>query len=199
MSKESFTLVEIKKLINELNTILKNHKPILDPSKVESFFNHILLNETNLQEILEKEGSTPFFELGGLLLQAFQKVNGYLIQAHQKLLFKFLDLGKSNLFLQKVCQENKQTVWFEILLSIIKGSNFTISQLFNQRVNNYRDKPLFTVLKEKSLIDHSWLEIQEKVDAIARSLFSFTPENTSMGPVAILSENSLEMACIDLA
>ncbi|RMF62955.1 MAG: hypothetical protein D6743_11390, partial [Calditrichaeota bacterium] len=86
-----------------------------------------------------------------------------------------------------------------MLLEIIQASNFTLGQMFRQRVSEYGSKVLFQEIRERRLKKHTWAEIDRRVTAIARALLRFFRDEPALGPVAILSENSLEMACIDVA
>lgn len=147
------------------------------------------------EAIVEKEisnnGTGPFFELGEALTKSKSQ--------DRKLLFNFLNLARSNALLKQIYQENKQNQWFDLCLNIIEKSNFNLGHLFHQRLEQYSSKTLFKQIQEKAVVEYSWLDIQEKVYAIARGIFSLATKNSTQGPVAILSENSLEMVCLDLA
>ncbi|MCH7675661.1 GNAT family N-acetyltransferase [candidate division KSB1 bacterium] len=147
-------------------------------------------NDSALEKTLSQNGLQPFFELGEQLTKSKAK--------DRQLLFNFLNLARSNALLKQIYQENKQNDWFDLCLKIIEKSNFTLSRLFHQRVEQYNVKTLFQEIQGKEITEHWWLDINEKVNDIARGLLSLS-KNSNSGPVAILSENSLEMVCIDLA
>ncbi len=56
---------------------------------------------------------------------------------------------------------------------------------------------MFQEITDNEITEHWWLDINEKVHSIARGLLSL--QKNSPHPIAILSENSLEMVCVDLA
>ena len=147
-------------------------------------------NESDTEATLSQNGLQPFFELGEQLTKSKPK--------DRQLLFNFLNLARSNALLKQIYQENKQNDWFDLCLKIIEKSNFTLSHLFHQRVEKHTVKTLFQEIQGNEIIEHWWLDINEKVNDIARGLLSLSRDSSS-GPVAILAENSLAMVCIDLA
>ncbi|MEE9448979.1 MAG: AMP-binding protein, partial [Ignavibacteriaceae bacterium] len=83
---------------------------------------------------------------------------------------------------------------------MILHSNYTIRTLFNQRVRDYRNKPLFRVIKGNTVSDLSWSRTAELVNNYARSFNALLKgENEENGKVAFLLENCPEMAMLDIA
>ncbi|MCH9006961.1 AMP-binding protein [candidate division KSB1 bacterium] len=111
----------------------------------------------------------------------------------------FLDISRLPRILRRVAEDGLQARWFELILAFLKTTNFTVGKLLQQRVAQYDSKPLFKVIKGKKVINRSWTEVKGKIDAIAQALFVLAGDDVDSMRVAILSENSLEMACIDLA
>ena len=93
-------------------------------------------NESTLKEALSQNGLKPFFELAEQLLKSKKAKD-------RELLINFLNLARSNTLLQEVYKDNKQNDWFALCLKIIEKSNFTLSHLFHQRVEQYNVKTLF--------------------------------------------------------
>ncbi|MFQ5769459.1 MAG: AMP-binding protein, partial [bacterium] len=191
--------MSLEKAINEISASLSSNRTRLNQEKIDSICATLFASEAKLKDIIESEKVETFFKLGTFLLNLFEKSSGQLKQPVHDLLLQFLDFGRTSLLLQKIYQEKKGDDWFELLLSIIKTVNFTTGKLFEQRLQRYGNKPLFEIVREESILEYSWNDIKEKVTTIARSLFSLALPNSVPEPVAILSENSLEMACIDLA
>ncbi|MFQ5823860.1 MAG: GNAT family N-acetyltransferase [bacterium] len=190
---------DYKQEINELIEIVKSNNEVLSKEKFESIFAPALFDNSKLNNMIASESIEEYFQLGNFLLREFEKSKDSLKHHFRNLLFLFLDFARTNHLLQKIYQEDKGTAWFELILSMIKRANFTTGQLFHQRVKRYGQKTLFKLIKDQIIEEYSWNEVQEKVDAIARSLFTLAPPKMLPGPIAILSENSLDMALIDLA
>ncbi|MCH7674205.1 AMP-binding protein, partial [candidate division KSB1 bacterium] len=162
----------------------QNHKSLL---KEDTW------NEATIEKALSQTGLQPFFALAEQLIKS-KKTK----PKDRQLLFNFLNLARSSLLLKQIYLENKQNDWFDLCLKIIERSNFTLNHLFHQRVEQYNVKTLFQEIQGNEITEHWWLDINEKVNDIARGLLSLSKDSSS-GPVAILAENSLAMVCIDLA
>ncbi len=109
----------------------------------------------------------------------------------------YLNLFRVSAFLQKVYGENR---WEYLIHSLILSSSYTFDVLFNQRVDQYRKKKLFRIIKGKSTIDYSWERTNEIVKSYQSSikhLLQNIPEENRF--VAFLLENSIDMVMLDLA
>ncbi len=109
----------------------------------------------------------------------------------------YLNLFRNSSFLQKIYEERR---WDKLIHTLIVQSNYTFDVLFNQRVNQYKKKNLFRIIKDSKTIDYSWQKTFELVSShrssINHILFEIESENRI---VAFLLENSLEMVMLDLA
>jgi long-subunit acyl-CoA synthetase (AMP-forming)/predicted GNAT family acetyltransferase len=188
-----------KQEIRELIEILSSKTPSFNKNSLESIFGCGQFHESELGKLIESSNIEDFVNLGSLLLQEYEKSEASLRQSYRELLFLFLDFARTSQLLKKLYAENTGNAWFELLLSIIKKANFTTGQLFRQRVKRYGNKTLFKVIKEQNIQEYSWNTVEKRVNEIGRGLFRLAPQGVLPGPVAILSENSLEVALIDLA
>ncbi len=186
-------------IINKLNELFNDNKVPTELEKFETAIYTVIFNKENLENILNNQGVQIYFTIGINLLQTFEKSKSNLKQRIRTILLNFLDFARTNLLLQEVYRQERGDEWLSLLLSIVEKTNFTTGQLFSQRVQNYSVKPLFKVIKNKNITEYSWMEIHEKVYEIACALLAFSAGKESPGPVGILSENCIEMACIDLA
>ena len=111
--------------------------------------------------------------------------------------YNYLNLFRNSSFLQKIYDERR---WDNLIHTLITQSNYTFDVLFNQRVNQYKNKSLFRVIKADKTIDYSWQKTNEIVTAYSSSinqmLFEISAKNSF---VAFLLENSIEMVMLDLA
>jgi long-subunit acyl-CoA synthetase (AMP-forming) len=113
------------------------------------------------------------------------------------IIYNYLNLFRNTSFLQKIYDERR---WDNLIHTLIVKSNYTFDVLFNQRVNQYKKKNLFRIIKDGRTIDYSWQKTFELVSShrssINHILFEIESENKI---VAFLLENSLEMVMLDLA
>ncbi|ANM29876.1 hypothetical protein ABI59_10255 [Acidobacteria bacterium Mor1] len=88
--------------------------------------------------------------------------------------------------------------WSDRLLRLIERSHLTVGPLFRHRVERYGSKTLFEIPVRNRLQSLSWRQTAGRVELLARGLLALDPDGEP-GPVAILSENRLEMILADLA
>lgn len=88
--------------------------------------------------------------------------------------------------------------WAARELALVERSHLTLGPLFRQRATDYAYKTLFEVPRGEESRSISWLQAASRVEFLARGLFSLD-RSESPAPLAILSENSIDMALIDLA
>jgi hypothetical protein len=109
----------------------------------------------------------------------------------------YLNLFRNSTFLQKIYNERR---WDKLIHTLIVQSNYTFDVLFNQRVNQYKKKNLFRIIKNGKTIDYNWQKTSEIVasyrSSINHLLFEISSENKF---VAFLLDNSLDMVMMDLA
>jgi long-subunit acyl-CoA synthetase (AMP-forming)/GNAT superfamily N-acetyltransferase len=108
-----------------------------------------------------------------------------------------LDVLRRSRLLCRISRAGETARWAERLLDIIDASHFTFGQLFRLRADAYGSRTLFRLrgLHGSQLV--TWHQAAGRVDLIARGLLAVSEEGAA--PVAILSENRLEVALIDLA
>ena len=121
-------------------------------------------------------------------------------QSNEKIvsiIHNYLNLFRNSTFLQKIYDERK---WDKLIHTLIVQSSYTFDVLFNQRVNQYKKKNLFRVIKDGKTIDYNWQKTSEIVSSFRSSinhiLFEISGENKF---VAFLLDNSLDMVMLDLA
>jgi long-subunit acyl-CoA synthetase (AMP-forming)/predicted GNAT family acetyltransferase len=134
-----------------------------------------------------------FFTFGEYLLKCFENKNKNI----ELVIHNYLNLFRYSSFLQKIYDERR---WDDLIHKLIVKSGYTFDILFNQRVNQYKKKNLFRIIKDGQTIDYSWQKTSEIVSqyrsSINHILFELSTENKI---VAFLLENSLEMVMLDLA
>ncbi|MCU0344485.1 MAG: AMP-binding protein, partial [Ignavibacterium sp.] len=113
------------------------------------------------------------------------------------IIHSYLNLFRNSAFLQKIYDERR---WDSLIHSLIVQSNYTFDVLFNQRVNQYKKKNLFRIIKDSRTIDYSWQKTSEIVSIYRSSIHHILFEIESESKIiAFLLENSLEMVMLDLA
>ncbi|MEE4272237.1 MAG: GNAT family N-acetyltransferase [Thermoanaerobaculales bacterium] len=108
--------------------------------------------------------------------------------------WSLLDTLRRSALLVRIAAADEVDLWADLILDLVEASNFTFGPLFEQRVAGYGAQTLF----ESGGSRITWHQAAGRVGLIARGLLALTAEDEGR-PVAILSENSLEMALTDLA
>jgi hypothetical protein len=111
--------------------------------------------------------------------------------------WSFLDVVRRSTLLVRIAKADSVDRWSDLILRLVEASHFTFGPLFEQRVAGYGSRTLFHLPGPGSQ-KISWHQVAGRVGLIARGLLALTPADPDR-PVAILSENRLEMALTDLA
>jgi long-subunit acyl-CoA synthetase (AMP-forming)/GNAT superfamily N-acetyltransferase len=152
--------------------------------------------------LFSSELASPFMENmdKGLFFGFGEYLGSLSNQSNEKIvsiIHNYLNLFRNSTFLQKIYDERR---WDNLIYTLIVKSNYTFDVLFNQRINQYKKKNLFRIIKDGKTIDYNWQKTFELVSSHCSSinhiLFEIESENKI---VAFLLENSLEMVMLDLA
>ncbi|MGD2135492.1 MAG: AMP-binding protein, partial [Gemmatimonadales bacterium] len=108
-----------------------------------------------------------------------------------------LDIVRRSAVLDRIERDAVPT-WADRLLRAVETSHFTIGPLFRHRAATYGAKVLFEVPEGGRTRPLSWVEVAARINGIARGLLALD-DAEAVQPVAVLSENRLEMALVDLA
>ncbi len=163
-----------------------------DAEQWQNIFNGIFSSElaTPFMESMDKD---LFFGFGQHLTSLSNQSNEKIIS----IIHNYLNLFRNSSFLQKIYDERR---WDNLIHTLIVQSNYTFDVLFNQRVNQYKKKNLFRIIKDGYTIDYSWLKTSEIVSGYRSSINHILFEiESEIKIVAFLLENSLEMVMLDLA
>jgi long-chain acyl-CoA synthetase len=112
--------------------------------------------------------------------------------------WQMLDVVRRPMLLRRIASAGSTDRWAPLILSLIESSQFTFPRLFEQRARGYGSRPLFMVPRHDGEHTLYWHQVAGRVDLIARGLLSLTSSNPD-SRIAILSENRLDMALLDLA
>lgn len=207
-------LIELKKIILsgsaslDENSKLELHQlftkviiEITSESKLSDPVASEILKETLSQfissglviDILKNVAISDFENLGNVLLKEIDKGN---IQI-KEVIHEYLNLYRFSEILTKVEDRDKSAL---LLSKLIKKSNYTLDVLFEQRLRDYKDKPLLNIILNGIVISQDWKEVAKYINkwktAISEAISRF---NQGEAHLALLMENSLDMAHIDLA
>jgi long-subunit acyl-CoA synthetase (AMP-forming)/GNAT superfamily N-acetyltransferase len=111
--------------------------------------------------------------------------------------WRLLDLVRRSPILRRITTENLVAEWTDRITALIDASHYTFGAMLRQRCETYGGRPLLQ-LNGHPPQSISWRQVGGRVDLIARGLLAVS-QATASAPVAILSENRLEMALVDLA
>ncbi|MDY0082488.1 MAG: AMP-binding protein, partial [Ignavibacteriaceae bacterium] len=196
--KASLEQHEIDDLVNnlliELSTLVKNNnlsQP--DISEIwQSILNGLIAGGIS-DDFMNNMDKDLFFDFGSYLASDIVAPDDKI----SSIINSYLNLFRYSSFLQKIYDERR---WDNLIKSLIDKSSYTFNVLFNQRVEQYKKKNLFRIIKDRHTIDYSWQKTSEIVSeyslSIKKLLFEIEDENKF---TAFLLENSLEMAMLDIA
>ena len=139
---------------------------------------------------LDKEA---FFELGTYLLNSLNPKKKEI----RRLIFSWLDLLRQPPFLIRIYDEKR---WPELTAKLVRESNLNFAELFKMRVLEYEDKTLFKIFEGIVTKEFSWKQTAARINRFAKGLAAAAMEGRSEPhKIAFLLENSIDMACLDLA
>lgn len=110
--------------------------------------------------------------------------------------WELLDVLRRSRLLRRIHDSGTVDEWAERIDGLIEDSQFTFGRLFAQRASLYGNRTLLQLAGQQGVV--SWRRATAKVSEIARGLLAVTADQPD-SPVAILSENRLEVALADLA
>ena len=139
----------------------------------------------------------PLDSLEALATRCLGRLEGGSIQGRDTA-WRLLDVLRRSVLLCRIVEAGGVDQWSKTILELVEASNFTFGALFGQRAKGYGERVLFRMPTAAGNRSISWRQVAGRVDLIARSLIAVTGE-TGDRPLAILSNNSLEMALVDLA
>ncbi|NQV29890.1 MAG: GNAT family N-acetyltransferase [Candidatus Marinimicrobia bacterium] len=152
--------------------------------------NELIRYFENLQDIKIEDLDTwskEILKYGGQILASGSRESlGYL-----------LEQGWNPVFTSLVKQTGIQNQWFDLEMQLIRKLNYTPGVLFNRRAEQFGNKVLFNFKRGREWQHRSWSAIRNTVDHLAAGLIDLM--GNTMPRIAILSENSLEVACTDIA
>jgi len=109
-----------------------------------------------------------------------------------------LDIARRSSLTRRVAADGQTDRWASLILRLVEDSQFTTFRLLSQRLDSHGQRALFLMPGERGNEAISWLQAAGRVDLIARGLIAVTGGDNDFR-VAVLSENRLEMALLDLA
>jgi long-subunit acyl-CoA synthetase (AMP-forming) len=115
----------------------------------------------------------------------------------RRLAWEVLDLVRRSSVLRRIPVED-HPAWSDRILDLVERSHLTVGPLFRMRAGTYGTKPLLNVPTATGTHLYTWRRVAARVETLARGLHALADDG---GPprVAILSENRVETALVDLA
>jgi long-chain acyl-CoA synthetase len=178
----------------ELNRFVekKQNKVDSEPEIWGSILNGLFSSELAGRFMKEMDNDL-FYSFGELLASLLMGGDKNIVSV----VHNYLNLFRNSSFLEKIYDERR---WDSLIHDLIVHSSYTFDVLFDQRVNQYKKRNLFRIIKGNRTIDYTWQKSSEIVSSYQLSLnhilFEISGENKF---VAFLLENSLDMVMLDLA
>ncbi|MCD6598028.1 MAG: AMP-binding protein [Bacteroidales bacterium] len=117
-------------------------------------------------------------------------------QKDNKVWHTLLDYTSKPAYLTKLVDTELRNRWAEVVFKIIQVSQYSLKDLFDQRVKEKQYDILFQDMSGSGMSQLSYIQVQRHVKEIATVFYNKEPDEPR---VAIYSENSIESACCDLA
>ncbi len=109
-----------------------------------------------------------------------------------------LDLIRFPAVLRRIAADGATELWAQRILAAVEASHLTVGPLYRQRAKAYANKVLFETPALRGGTSLTWRQVAARVENLARGLLSlYQPGEPA--PIAILSENRLEVALLDHA
>lgn len=89
--------------------------------------------------------------------------------------------------------------WTDLLMRAVVAADWSTGDLFFSRARAHGDRTLFLLPRNRQEGRVSWAEAEGRVLEIGRALLGMQARDPSAGPVAMLGQNSPELALLDLA
>ncbi len=185
--------VAARELVALLADDIPGHRDETDARAVQ-----ILENRTIGDEIIEHIDLEVLHALGQRLIDYQQPGDPRPEDERRWEAWSYLDAIRRPTLLNRIVEADAVDQWSDLILRLVEASNFSFGPLFEQRVAGYGSRTLFQLPEANGGGHVSWHQVAGRVGLIARGLLALTASNSDR-PVAILSENRLEMALTDLA
>ena len=108
-----------------------------------------------------------------------------------------LDLVRRSSVLVRI-EHSEVPAWTDRILAAVEASDLTLGPLFRQRAETYGAQILFEIPSPTGSRRITWQQAARRVETYARALLSLDDPD-AIAPFAILSDNRIEMALLDLA
>lgn len=118
--------------------------------------------------------------------------------AQRRQAWDLLDLLRRPAVLRRISAAGAVGPWADRLLSLVESSHLTFGELFAHRCSRYGGRVLFRLPGRRGESSLTWHQVAGRAELAARGLLALT-DGGRHGPVAILSENRVEMALVDIA
>ncbi len=115
----------------------------------------------------------------------------------QRAVMDLLDLLRRPAFLKRIDAVDRNA-WADRFLAGIEAAALTVGPLFRQRADKLGSRVLFRYQRAGRARNLTWRRARSRVELIARALLSLD-DGATPRPVALLSENRIELALADLA
>jgi len=108
-----------------------------------------------------------------------------------------LDLGRQRGFIESLTNLGIVNRWFDLEWALIQALNFTPGKLIQLRQRQFPQKALLRFHNNYQWQEYNWSDVLEMSQRFAAGILRITQNNP--GPIAIISENRVEVALADIA
>jgi len=155
-------------------------------------------NTSLLSELLKKwaNSDTKNSDLALEILVCAQTSIITYLQEDKSDWFEFLLQTRKSRFLKSLPDEKDRITWSEIVFLVIQKTQFSLLNLFEQRVGEHPKKVLFRDMSTSNPGEWSYEQVFRQLKEIAAVFYQLTNYSPR---VAIFCDNSIDSACCDIA
>lgn len=189
-------------LMQRVEHALQETKTTMSDESVIRFINMLNNGDGRREELVSNLDLQLCLKLGKSLRTQLDNCPEAEQAACRKQIHEFLNAARRSELLTRVYKAEMRDAWFDLLLELIESSQFATGRMLLQRVQEYGEKPVFKTIKGRNVTNHSWRELQSRIFGVAKGLLTAMAEispGSEPCRVAVLSDNNLDMVCIDLA
>jgi long-subunit acyl-CoA synthetase (AMP-forming)/GNAT superfamily N-acetyltransferase len=184
-------------LLDEAFHLASTMKPE-DAAPLDSAVLGLLGDRRSGERLAEGVSLAGLESLAGRTLTRLAAAGGLLSLDLRRSAWGLLDILRRSDVRRRIVAAGATASWAGRILELVDASHFTFGELWAQRVAVYSGRVLFRLPGPSGPRTVTWHQAAGRVDQVARGLLALTGGDAA-ARVAILSENRLESALIDIA
>ncbi|MAT58963.1 MAG: hypothetical protein CMF23_13400 [Ignavibacteriae bacterium] len=182
---------------DELENLLSDLAVELNNFSVNNESSELLIQITEIFDAIRiNDFRSEFFSIINkkLVLQFGEVLAKLTLEEKNPLIHSFLDLIRYNDFLNSIY---KEAIWEELILTLILASNYSIKNLYEQRLQTTPNKVWIRLIEGHKTHNITWTQADKEIRKISAALNNHL--NNGNDKTALLMDNGLSTIYVDLA